>query len=164
MKHSSAKPAARTGFFSRQEKRGIAWTVGVFALAMVAVAVFGNWADLAAAIEKATAGKVYAARFRLPPIVVQLPAGAKPARSLVISSALEFDGDSLRQVRERVRLASQLSPRIVDSVVSGVHEMRYRIAADTAVADRVILARSNAILEPYGAAASCLSSQHNGPR
>ncbi len=158
MPYNSKKPVR--GVFSRNEKLCIGATLGFFVFGMILAAILHDQSNWRASIDTAFADANYSSTYTLPPIVVQLPKSIRPSGSLVISSSLEFNAGTLTEAANGARLAKLLSPRLVDSIVTGVREQRYLIAKDASAADRVILDRSNTILRPYGVVASRLSAQH----
>lgn len=158
MPSKSRKPAP--GVFTAKEKTCIGATLGIFALGMVLAVILHDSPNWRTSINAAFADSSYSSTYTLPPIVVQLPKSVRPSGSLVISSSLEFNAGTLTEASKGARLAKLLSPRLVDSIVTGVREQRYRIAKDASAADRVILERSNTILRAYGVVASRLSAQH----
>ena len=157
-KMPSKKPAR--GVFSGKEKLCIAATLGFFVCRHARAVFLHDQSNWRTSIHTAFADSNYSSTYTLPPIVVQLPKSIRPSGSLVISSSLEFSAGTLTEAANGARLAKLLSPRLVDSIVTGVREQRYLIAKDASAADRVILDRSNSILRPYGVVAARLSAQH----
>ncbi len=162
MKHLSKMPAKKPprGVFSGKEKMGIAATLGFFVIGMLVAVILHDPTNWRTSIHTALADSQYSSTYTLPPIVVQLPKSIRPSGSLVISSSLESNAGTLTEAAKGARIAKLLSPRLVDSIVTGVREQRHIIAKDASAADRVILDRSNSVLRPYGVVASRLAAQH----
>lgn len=142
--------------FSRIEKIYIFSAVGVFVvgLALVLVLADGSRSNDVARVE-IPANQTERFTYDLPLIVLQMP-GTAPSdelRSLVVNGSLQFKGKTDRKLTHSIRMATMLTPSIMDAILTGMQKQRSDAIIDPAVVNRVVLDQSNLVLHPYGVSA-----------
>lgn len=89
--------------------------------------------------------------FGLPPIAVRvLEDRTLMDRSVVFKADLVFDEVDEERIKDTMRVTKALLPRIMDSVITGIHGKRFSDLTTLAALNHVVLQRSNAVLRPYG--------------
>jgi len=145
--------------FSRIEKIYIFSAIGAFAagLALVLMLADGGLSNDVARVET-PANESERFTYDLPLIVLQMPSAVKSSepRSLVVNGSLQFKGKSDSKLTHSIRMAKLLTPSIMDSILTGMQQEEFDAISDPAVVNRVVLNRTNIVLQPYGVSAERL--------
>lgn len=88
--------------------------------------------------------------FGLPPIVLRVRDENAANRTVAFKAALLFDEDDSSRIEDSIRVSKRLLPRIMDSVITGIEGKRIANLSDPATMDRMVLRRTNLVLNPYG--------------